>query len=602
MSRWVVWAAFAGVWACLTLTAVAGAFTTDEANYVATLRAARAGTVFLPGTDQLRPNRELYAFDPVAYSRTPTSPVAPTAPPLWAYLALPFSFLGWRGLVAMNALAFLGTVPLVYCLARRMSRRDDVALGASALFALGGYCVEYAQGVWPHMISLWLCTAAFFLTTRWRDGASAAAPLAAGLLVGLATGVRYQNAALAAELALGLAWLGPRRRSALSAYLIGWTGPLAACSAINHVRLGSWSPISKGAGYLSFGVAPPRAPTGAGFDARLMEAVHTLYAKVVDYAAHPPTGSEALGFQWSVDPVLGVFLAEGAVKKALLQSAPWFVVAFWHLAVSVARPPKPATDGVTRELRAMACVVFGTLALFCAAGFARTDGLTFNQRYFIELLPLGAVATAVALGQFSTRRPLVLGSLAGAAVAVVFLAAEPGSLWRSQGLRLAPIGLACLTAIAVVSRSRVGHRIHGRLGGLVAAGVAYAALVHFGDDLPASRSLRRFNEGLVERWRHVVTDRSALFVYRAGQCGAAPLHLEKDVLIADPALGGGGDAPQLVRDLFAADRRIFIDTKDMPLGALARIVGPFTPIATSTTRERFPLVELVPKVRGAARD
>jgi hypothetical protein len=39
--------------------------------------------------------------------------VAPTAPPLYAGLALPFSYLGWRGLVAINTVSFVITVALV---------------------------------------------------------------------------------------------------------------------------------------------------------------------------------------------------------------------------------------------------------------------------------------------------------------------------------------------------------------------------------------------------------------------------------------------------------------------------------------------------------
>ena len=57
----------------------------------------------MPGTGGLPPSRELLYFDPAATGReVTTTPVASTAPPLYAPLALPFLLLGWRGLVLLN--------------------------------------------------------------------------------------------------------------------------------------------------------------------------------------------------------------------------------------------------------------------------------------------------------------------------------------------------------------------------------------------------------------------------------------------------------------------------------------------------------------------
>ena len=74
---------------------------------------------------------------------------------------------------------------------------------------------------------------------------------AAGFLLGLATGVRYQNAVILAVVAGGIALWSAHRRKTLTAYVVAAAAPLSASAVINHIRLGSWNPISKGDNYLT---------------------------------------------------------------------------------------------------------------------------------------------------------------------------------------------------------------------------------------------------------------------------------------------------------------------------------------------------------------
>ena len=85
---------------------------------------------------------------------------------------------------------------------------------AAAAFSLGGFVIEYAQGVWPHALSIALCTGGIFAAGRSIDSRESGdssdnrrPPLAAaaGFLLGLATGVRYQNAVILAVVAGGIA-------------------------------------------------------------------------------------------------------------------------------------------------------------------------------------------------------------------------------------------------------------------------------------------------------------------------------------------------------------------------------------------------------------
>src|SRR5262245_13776291 len=106
----------------LSLNVVPGVFTVDDNNYLVNVLALRQGRVTIANTEGLPPSRELLFFAPTARSRVVTStPVASTAPPLYAAIALPFSYLGWRGLVGLNTLAYLVTIYLVFAYTRRYS-------------------------------------------------------------------------------------------------------------------------------------------------------------------------------------------------------------------------------------------------------------------------------------------------------------------------------------------------------------------------------------------------------------------------------------------------------------------------------------------------
>src|SRR5690348_910091 len=99
----------------LSITVVPGVFTTDDTNYLINVLALRHGRVTVANTEGLSPSRELLAFDPGPWTRgVSATPVASSAPPLYALLALPFSWFGWRGLVALNTIAYLAAIALTF--------------------------------------------------------------------------------------------------------------------------------------------------------------------------------------------------------------------------------------------------------------------------------------------------------------------------------------------------------------------------------------------------------------------------------------------------------------------------------------------------------
>ncbi|MDB4996287.1 MAG: hypothetical protein JWM74_3719, partial [Myxococcaceae bacterium] len=387
----------AGVAATLVATAEPGIYTVDENAYLATIAAVRSGGVGVPHTGELPPSRELLFFDPqrdkVAVTRTP---VVTRVPPFHALFAWPFIPFGWRGFVALEALAFVATIAIVFAHVRRVARARSSPYLAAVAVSLGGYSIEYAQGVWPQALSAMLVAVAFTLVARaWDDAATTrrglALPAAAGLVAATATEVRYQNALVLVLLAgLLVLFATAQRRKKLLLYVAGAALPLLIASFINHARLGTWNPVTKGDRYITSigGSKETLSPVTLG---------RVLWGKVVDVTVHPPLSStlaSAHGYQHR-DDATGVVVMRGSLKKAWMQSCPWLGLAFVAMAVAWSRRAR-LDDRARRDLRAVGLVILPVILLFAAAGPNRSEGFGSNQRYFLDLVPLAAIALALA--------------------------------------------------------------------------------------------------------------------------------------------------------------------------------------------------------------
>ncbi len=560
-ARATLFALLLGLGVLLTAAVVPGPFTIDETHYLMTVVALRHGGLTAPGTAGLPPSRALLSFDPAAPSRlVETTPVAPSAPPLYAPIALPFSYLGWRGLVALNTLAFLLAAALVFAYARDHAGNPGTPWVAVAAFVLGGYSLEYAVGLWPHMLSAALCLGAVVAAARVRDGGPLGLAFGAGLLVGLATGVRYQNLIVAAGVGVGLVVWGRRRLAAVGSFALGAALPLAASAAINAARLGSWNPISKGPGYLS-------APSPSQGPAFLTGTLRTLWARVAEFSAAPWLNE---GAYLTRDPTTGAYLIGDALKKAWLQSAPWILLPLLVFALAwLASAGLPART--RREAQALSLVVFPVLAVFAAALATRTDGLNYNQRYFLELVPLAAVAFAWALDGVPLDRPRLLGAFLVAGLAVC------GMLFGlSQPLRLGiqmflPLVLAvALVAVWAVARWRFRPRA---LALVVGAALSWAFFIHIAEDVREAQSIRAAKLTAARVLARTVPDRSALFVSGWLRDAAALLHLDREVVVVDPAADLAEMARPVALALAGTGRRVFVATNGISRGVVERIRG-----------------------------
>jgi hypothetical protein len=552
----------------LSATVVPGVFTTDDNNYLINVLALRHGRVTVENTKGLTPSRELLSFDPGPWTRAVTStPVGSSAPPLYALIALPFSWLGWRGLVALNTIAFLVTVALTFAYTRRYSIDPLTPWIAAAAFALGGFVIEYAQGVWPHALSIALCTAGLVATGRVVEdlgkngGGRPALAAAAGLLLGIATGVRYQNLVILAVAGAYLAFWSAKRWKAVAAYALAGVLPLSASAIINHARLDSWNPISKGDGYLNVAAL-------SGSQASFFDPITMFWARLVDFSVRPPlVGPD---FTWvTYEPLTGAHLMIGeTVQKAFLQSAPWSILAL--LTFGMAWMPRASMPAARRwQLQLLSLVTAAILVTFAVSGVRRHDGLVFNQRYLLELLPLAAVAFAWALAGLEVRgASLLVGGMWGALLVLLILRAVPvtggadgavGAVWFGRYLAILKVPLVLALALAGVWTAARSHtRARPLLAGLAGLCLGWGLTLHVADDVAASHRLRARKLAETATLDGVLPDGSALVAYTGYKDAAFPLLFTRDIVILDVRGDEGADAPVLIRELLDRKRRVFV--------------------------------------------
>ena len=204
-------------------------------------------------------------------------------------------------------------------------------------------------------------------------------------------------------------------------------------------------------------------------------------------------------------------------------------------------------------------------------GGVRTDGLCYNQRYFLEIIPLAAIAIALALdGLFLPIFSMVTGLLGSGILFAMMLMLSSRPLY-GMALSRIPLLLAVVLVMVWIFRSRkVMHLILPFLIGLC---IGWAMFVHVFDDLSASRTRRSRHAAQLAVMESTIPNHSALFANWGSKDAAGPLQLTRDVVILDTWADDGVDAVRLTHELEHQNRRIFVLTDYFPDLVLKGIVG-----------------------------
>ena len=148
---------------------------------------------------------------------------------------------------------------------------------------------------------------------------------------------------------------------------------------------------------------------------------------------------------------------------------------------------------------------------------------------------------------------------------------DPGTAFRQIGLLYVPLVMAFAAAglhAATRRRPGTGRILAPALGVLL----GWAAAAHLGDDVRAARALRRANLDKLTAVAALLPDvPAAVFAHRPAALG--PLLLERNLVIANPGVDAGRDAPVLVEALQRSGRRVFAVLAGMPVAEQRALVA-----------------------------
>lgn len=545
------------------------------------------------------PSRELYFEELSASPQVLASHGRLVAkyPYLLPVLARPlYPLQGFRGLFALNAMAFLGVAALVWALGRLLFGERALALLAVLIFGLGGYAWDYSAAAWPHMSATLASFGGLTLvvaSVRAEGRRSLGLAAAAGLTFGLGFGLRLDVA-----LTLGAAGvavlLTPRPWGRAAALALGTLPGLLLLSWTNLLKFGSFAPFSYGtseegaflqrggAGLaaLALGVLTLRGlardETRAWLRARWVGVTFALGLVALVALALPPlrrvltaelTGLRDLVWdlrwlQLAPDDVYarvlprsegGAIVYLGGVKTSLLQSLPWLPV--------LLLPAAALTDPRARrwEILTLLFVVLAHVMPFALTSWH--GGQCLNLRYFVPALPAAALLGAWAIRSLAPSPRLGWGSfgVAAASALAVLLAlpsARGGQAHLETLLLTGPLFLASLVALLAGIRALRPHQaLTGALLLITAAGLGWAGAKGLGYDAALSRARRAANLSLATSVAGAIPDGALLFVTIHEPFYA--LKRFRDVTIANPTYDNGADFRALAEHHLSADHPVY---------------------------------------------
>ncbi len=451
--------------------------------------------------------------------------LVPQYPPGTAILGAPLTAaLGPRGLVLMNAIAAAGTLALTYRLAWRMHKDHIVAAGAAALLLVGSFFLEYAYGIWPHMLHTLFVLAAVSFAYEASDPDAKKpflAALCAGILIGYAMLMRSDGILILPGIGVLVLLYAARPILVMAGGLLGLLPAVGFMALANLQKFGSLNPLSYGTTGGGGGSDPlthfvALGPIALFFG--LILAVRSGRLRQVTRAQGLAAfiGLIAIGFlipqsrgllqsyltgfetlvldmSTSIDKRPGVIDGPGgtksfwgAPKKALAQSLPWLAI----FALLIVRPwPQ---NGRAHAL-VLFSVSFWTLPFILLAWHG---GFSNNMRYFLPLIPLLAISGA-ALWRDAVRgieapfRLLTLGLISGyALIQVWIMSGSTGVLGAHQILPQFAIVIVFLVALVVGSNAWPGETAKRSLHGVMAVSVGMAMAYGPLHDLPSSQKTR----------------------------------------------------------------------------------------------------------------
>lgn len=520
-------------------------------------------------------------------------------PYLHPVIAWPFyEIAGFRGLFAMNAIAYVIVAAVCFLLAERLWTNRRIAADAVILLTLATYAWQYSQAAWSQMSSSAFLLAALYLgvcAVQHGTGRGAAGyALAAGMAIGLGAGIRLDVIFIAPALFIPLLFDSPPRFRVAGAMLLGLIPGMLLLSITNYAKFGIFRPLTYGrsSGAVSIWPYIPLMAIAATMFATIWiftresiwpillrhrlglavaglltgATVLFLFPSIAAISWRLVRGTSIVVLDLSmIDPsVGGIGITRGpagsimyaaTVKKALVQSLPWIPVAVMAL-ICIPR--------CRQALLAHAAPILTVMAFLTVYGFFTWHGgYAFNLRYFVPLLPILAIYGAK--GIHSLRGDLLF-SHPGLAATMAVIVAVPAWLFalfrdtevgaiEAVTLKFPLILAAVLASLLILQTFELFGRRTRKLAYVVVFGcLAWSFVVSLMMDFPRSWFLRqaRYETGTFLA-SHVPEDALLFLNYDPASFVLIEIPGAKNVWVS---MDEYGDAKKIMQDGVAAGHPI----------------------------------------------
>lgn len=339
--------------------------------------------------------------------------LTPQYPAGSALLAAPLlPFLGGRAFILLNALAAVLMLFTVRSICLSQFKSETVWRIAAGLLVAGTFWLEYAVGVWPHMLSAYFALQAYWFALRHLDseGTGYRDAILSGLFAGAGMLFRLDGVLAVPAIGLIMVMFAPRFVRSSFFFGAGVLPSLVLASWLNTLKFGTPNPFSYGqsGGNTDLSAhAPLLAALCVGFAALALlrqtgwridrkATIASLVILLGALLAIPATNAWLFRF-WNGfvalvvdirgidDPRIGVKEGPGGTllfwtlaKKSLGQSMPWIGLTAMLL-----------TSGVQKDERRFIATLFIFIATMTMPFILLSwhGGGGSNMRYFLPALP-----------------------------------------------------------------------------------------------------------------------------------------------------------------------------------------------------------------------
>jgi hypothetical protein len=157
-------------------------------------------------------------------------------------------------------------------------------------------------------------------------------------------------------------------------------------------------------------------------------------------------------------------------------------------------------------------------------------------------------------------------------------------------LKLPLVIAAGLTALWWLDRR--DFRVRSALLTLAGVALGWGFTVHIVEDAAMAHRVRTARLAETRAFEHALPDNSALFAYWGNKDAIGPVLLSRDIVVVDVHADDARDAPQLVAELLAKGRRVFLFMNGFSGGLLDQMAEGLQtrPVPDAS----LPILELVP--------